>query len=580
MKRKMISVIALSMIVIQLTPYLTYAQPHTKASNTTIITNAAKKYPNLINPTKSSIKPVLYSPEVTLKLNETIALLDEIDKNFDLKKLNQVFDTIYKLNLEISESDIELHKESDQIDYILYKSIYSAFTNLSNKEKNSYFVELIDNMYLHTIKRFNKGHRLHLLLNHGKYIGLTLSEYFTNKKTKSILINGGSMLMIVENTDPTTPPEGHEGEYKPSFPENKLPSKSDTSQGEDGDDTSYIPGEEPKTPDDKGEVVIPDDDDIKFPNNGKPNNNIITTENFKRIGKYCYKIITKYNLSGKKIGTKKILLSSKDKGFCGIYDNEVIDGDSWNKNHNGDTALDVWNSLSQNEINKLSTYSIYFTINKQEENSYFYDSGIRVSEDMTATYSQIRDALIQLSLKTNAFLIEDDDKLLFIAEGKPLVIKNKKNDFSKTEIESLLKSFKNISLKVDKLKETMHDDIENKTNEDSFKDIIINGEKITLTNQPIIENGILQLPIQEVTNKLGFKVENKKSKLILTKDEIVFEYEVGTKNIKMNDTLRILSTKSQVKNKVIYGEMAFLLREMGYILKYDDFKDTVEIRNK
>ncbi|MCC3866441.1 copper amine oxidase N-terminal domain-containing protein [Terrisporobacter petrolearius] len=199
---------------------------------------------------------------------------------------------------------------------------------------------------------------------------------------------------------------------------------------------------------------------------------------------------------------------------------------------------------------------------------------------MTATYSQIRDALIQLSLKTNTYLIEDDDKLLFIAEEKPLVIKNKKDDFSKTEIESLLKSFKNISLKVDKLKETMHDDIENRTNEDSFKDIIINGEKITLTNQPIIENGILQLPIEEVTNKLGFKVENKKSKLILTKDEIVFEYEVGTKNIKMNDTLRILSTKSQVKNKVIYGEMAFLLREMGYILKYDDFKDTVEIRNK
>jgi len=199
---------------------------------------------------------------------------------------------------------------------------------------------------------------------------------------------------------------------------------------------------------------------------------------------------------------------------------------------------------------------------------------------MTATYSQIRDALIQLSLKTNAYLIEDDDKLLFIAEGKPLVIKNKKDDFSKTEIESLLKSFKNISLKVDKLKETMHDDIENKTNEDSFKDIIINGKKITLTNQPIIENGILQLPIEEVTNNLGFKVENKKSKLILTKDKIVFEYEVETKNIKMNDTLRILSTKSQVKNKVIYGEMALLLREMGYILKYDDFKDTVEIRNK
>lgn len=608
MNKKIVSAITLGIVASQFSPYLVYAIPNTEVINgettnqvnggtnaNVVVENKevklqknidwAKEYPNLLNPDKKDMKPISFTPETTLELSEIIKILDTMDKDFSMEKLNEVFDRIFKLNTNIPIADVQLHDDYDQIDYIMYEATYYAFTNTSDKDRDSLFVKLADDMYLSAIKRINGGVSSSLMKEYGAYYGNMLKDYFKDDKTKQTLSNLNSMLMIVGGTSiiPPDHPEADEG-YDYTFPEDELPSnvKGD-SRPEDSIETE--PPTSPELPPVNDDVVTPDDDDINYPNDGEDSNggngqegyNI--TEEYVANGNSCHKITTKYDFAGNELSKNEVILPSSDKGLCNIFDYEVIDGSVWNENNNGDIALDVWESLGLNELNKLSNYSIHFSINKNNEKPYFYDSGIRLSTNMTATYTQLKDVLNQIALKTNGYVIEDTGKLLFIAEGKPLVVKDKKDEYSKIEIESLLNSFSNIGMKVDTIKQLSSDSLETQSNNGELREIVFGDEIITLTKDPIIQGGILQLPIEEVATKLGLKVEQKDNKVLVYNDTLKFEYEVGTKNVSINGTTKILSTSTQSKDDVVYGEINLLIKELGYTLKFDSFAGKIEILN-
>lgn len=604
MNKKIVSAIALGVVASQFSPYLAYALPDTEANNqineennnensvkenkevkTEKNINWSKEYPNLINPEKKDIKPLSFTPETTLELGEIIKILDEIDKDFNMEKLNEAFDRIFELNRIIPVEDVRLHDDYDQIDYIMYKATYHAFTNTSDEERDNLFVKLADDMYLSAVKRINSGISSYLMKEYGAYYGNMLKDYFKDEKTKQILNNLNGMIIIVSQTS-IIPPDNADENYDYTFPEDELPSNVQAESRPD-DSIETLPPTVPELPPVDNDVVIPEDDDIKFPNNGGGNSNGNNEDNsqngYNEIEEYiakgnsCYKVTTKYDFAGNELSKNEALLPSSEKGFCNIYDYEVIDGDIWNENNNGDIALDVWESLGLNELNKLSNYSIHFSINKNNEKPYYYDSGIRLSTDMTATYSQIRDVLNQIALKTNGYVIEDTGKLLFIAEGKPLVVKDKKAEYSKSEIEALLNSFTEIGMKVDVVKQLSSDSIEDQADKGELREIAFGDETITLTKDPIVEGSILQLPIEEVATKLGLTVEQKDNKLLVTNDTLKFEYEIGTKNVSINGTTKILSTSSQSKDNVIYGEMNLLIKELGYTLKFDSFTGKIEI---
>ena len=136
-------------------------------------------------------------------------------------------------------------------------------------------------------------------------------------------------------------------------------------------------------------------------------------------------------------------------GFCNIYDYEVIEQETWNNEHKSDVSLKIWNSLSQNDLNEISSNNtIQFTINKSEEKPYYYDTGIRTSSKDTITFTQLTDALKQILSKTESSLLEDKDKLLFICEGLTLVINNNKEEYTQKDVLNLLTKFKDVGLKL------------------------------------------------------------------------------------------------------------------------------------
>ncbi|MBS6889692.1 MAG: hypothetical protein KH200_17650 [Clostridium sp.] len=155
---------------------------------------------------------------------------------------------------------------------------------------------------------------------------------------------------------------------------------------------------------------------------------------------------------------------------------------------NGEKALDVWNSLAENELNELSNFTLQFSLNKNDAKPYYYDSGIRVSKDKTASYTQLRDVLNQIAIKSGGYLIEDNDKVLFISEGKPLVVREKKSEYSEEEVANLLNSFENLDLKVREKGTGSISIDEELINNEETQNITVKVEKVELSAKPRLMN--------------------------------------------------------------------------------------------
>ena len=175
-------------------------------------------------------------------------------------------------------------------------------------------------------------------------------------------------------------------------------------------------------------------------------------------------------------------LSSEEGFYCGIIDGLDFTDVPWNSDsevYYGEKALDVWNSLAENELSELSNLTLHFSLNKSGSNPYYYDSGIKVSNDGTVSYTQLRDVLNQIAIKSGGYLIEDTSKLLFISEGKPLVVRDKESEYNEEEVSNLLNSFKELDLTI---KERSSDSIsvdEELINSEEAQNITINGEKLS-----------------------------------------------------------------------------------------------------
>lgn len=609
MNKKIVSAITLGLVTSQVMPYVAYATPNenievNKQNTVNVKTNIdwAKEYPKLMNPDKKDLVPVVFSPEVVLKLDDMIKRLDNLDKNFNVDELQKVLDDMFQLNIDISEDDVFLHKQYDQIDYIMTKVTYLAFTNLKEgTERNTFFAKNADAMYLSAVKRHNMLIQSTLMEDYGGYWGFTLNDYFKDEETKQILLNLASMLIGLGNR-PVGPGEtSSPDDFDPTVPETDLPStiKPEKPLEPEGQPEEF-PSLEPEIP----EPSFPNDDSIIFPDkedgNGSGgtggnggsnggtnddsnggNNATLSTEEYNKRGNSCYKTTTIYDFEGKVLSTSESLV---DKGLCNIFDYEVVDGNVWNSdnnvsNGNGDVALEVWESLGLNQLNKLSNNSIHYTINKDNEKPYYYDSGIRVSTNNTATYTQVKDVLIQISLKLeNSYVIEDEGKLLFIADGKPLVVQEKQSEYTKSQIESLLNSFTSVGLKVDTIGQLANENFETQINNGNLSEIIVGDKTITLVDKPILEGSVLQLPIKEIAEYLDVKVRLEDKTLTLIKDDTTIEYEIGTKNVVINNNKKVLSTATQDRDGVVYGEMTLVAKELGYELIFNSSSSKIEFK--
>jgi len=537
--------------------------PYEKMGKVTFLENTSGTYEN---PIKTDINKEL--DKAIIKLNKAI-------KNKDVRLLKETIKDTFYLHEILDYDNTMLHKENDQFDYLILNSIALTFQlgEKDEKLKNELLTFIADEMYISSANKFNAvgAGNTTFLNRYGSYLVKLSEHYIKDEKTSRILLYAYSdinaMYYLTNGKSMTK-----QGEANTVYNPELVPSKVDFSS------IPKIP--EAKTEKDNDEII--DLLDPIIPPIEKPNGDgkyvkvpdfdySFTDSEYIIENGVCYKVKRYRDKDGTVVRTER----EKITEACVIKDNvndaEKITLEEHNAQNQVDLRLEVWNSLQVNDLNDLNDNTIQFTINKNSAKPYYYDTRIKASSNDTITFNQLKDALQQMKSKTKIYLLEDKSRLLLVAEGKTLLVIEKKEEFTSDEIYNLLNKFEKIGLKIDEkksLEETSLDEIVSNVESITFK-----GKEVTLNKKPILKDNILQLPIEEVAKIMGYDVEDLKDKLVLTFNEnnnnVKIEIIKKTNKIIINGINKMTTTETQISENVLFGEMSLIAKELGYNINFD-----------
>lgn len=294
-----------------------------------------------------------------------------------------------------------------------------------------------------------------------------------------------------------------------------------------------------------------------------------TISKFEKNGNKCYKVEEIYK-DGVKVNTKKTLADKSDYSQCGIYD-YVNFGSGALK-----PTVDVDKDYLHVDQNNDSEYYAYYTVSKGDKAPYYFNSGLRASSiDKSLTYNQLKDILYQISIKSNGFTVKSNNKSLFVIEGKTIVLnKNKKSQYSQSEVENLLNNYSNIGIKIMKSSEKAHSLEEyNKenVNKNYITNIVVDEVKINNTNGIawVDANEIVKVSIKDIAEILGADTAVKDGKLIITKDKNEIVIENNKKDYYINNQKSSFLTNVYKSKNNFISELSEIPQILGYEANFD-----------
>ena len=300
---------------------------------------------------------------------------------------------------------------------------------------------------------------------------------------------------------------------------------------------------------------------------GTSNNTVSSSKSgyiteYKKVGDKCIKIKSLYK-DGKLISSTEITVPKSQYPKCGIY--TYIHSVKYEKNR-----VEVNRDYLDNDQNIDSDSTIYYTVNKLSETPYYYDTGIRVSAiNNSVNFNQLVDALYQVAIKVEGFTMDDNDKSLVIMEGKPIVLKNDKEIYSKSEVENLLNSFQKVGFKIMESSERKSYTLENYLIEGKMDVLNIDGYDLKLSTPLKLENEKVVGPIQEIFTYLKGSVNssNNKSTIKLNGDTIVLN--IGSNKYSFNGKPYTFKNVPKIEDASIMAELDTILNHLGYSLMWD-----------
>lgn len=293
------------------------------------------------------------------------------------------------------------------------------------------------------------------------------------------------------------------------------------------------------------------------------------TTSYKKIGKDCYKVVEEIK-GGKVIKTDKTLVDKSEYVYCGIYD-YVDFGEGYASGH-----VIIDEDYINNNQNELSDYFVYYTVTKNEKAPYYYNTGMKADDiSKTISYNQLRDAFYHLAIKNKSFNIDDNEKSLYIFDGKPLVIKKTIDDnYNQKDIDRLLKNFKNLGVKIMKNEEykicqTKYEEAQAEKNVTYINNIMVDGTTIHEDKIAWVEGDVLKTSIQTIAELLLAKTEAKDGYLSIEKNgNKILIYEDKNK-YSVNDEDKYFITNAYKKNGKYVSELADIPTLLGYNAEFD-----------
>jgi len=168
--------------------YLEENKSSSEGINETITTNKE----NSQKDDESKIVEVYFSKNTNNKLNEAINLVNEEDLNKVMEALN----ICYELHNTISPEEAVKHIEKDQFDYIFFNGIDTIIKETENNQdlREKYLIDITDNIYLSTARRFNifKAEDT-FLYKYSLYITDENKKYISNDENYNKMLRGTTL---------------------------------------------------------------------------------------------------------------------------------------------------------------------------------------------------------------------------------------------------------------------------------------------------------------------------------------------------------------------------------------------------
>lgn len=330
---------------------------------------------------------------------------------------------------------------------------------------------------------------------------------------------------------------------------------------------------DPKAPTDK---EIEDQLRKKYAQSGSENI-VGQTIRYHKIGGVWYEIIETI-VGGKVVKSNKRALTNEESYRFYIQENPLYDP------YNTVTQISYiperqWDHYTTDQ-NPESKYTIHYTVNKDEASPYYYDTGIRVNQNKGATYEQFKDVLLIIVDKVSGHLVEDKGKILVVIEGKPIVVFDSKEHYSKMELESLFSEFDKVDIRIMETSIGKAGSLEEQIVSKKANKVVVDGKEISLESSPIVKKERALLPLEEIVYALEGKLTKADNKYTASKNGNNVIFKLNDRNVYVNGKTIIMNNSPIYQDDVLMVEASELATAFGYTMTWDAESSTITFESR
>ena len=527
--------------------------------------------------------PVAYAADTTQEVATPTALSNATQKRYDAAKEKVQY-------AQSTATAADLRTAIDAFSTIITPDNANANDNLYVLEKDG-FRELFNSIFDTIYNSAPTGDRPDLVL----YFFNTMAVQLINNDVTvlqpyiTLLYDGNNITSIVPKLDASIGMLNYALEYGSGEVDESTGTNTDKSTLSIGSDGVLIVDNYPTaSPDDLIVVEIPDEQPADVGADGgetTPGKGIADTQTWTEV---MYKIV-----DGKRVrvtityngGNGNVTYETTSE-VVGDEDDVYVGTDEERNAYNSGEKTIVTDAIAKDEIseeneNKTSNLTLQYTVTKGDKDAYYYDTGIRVTVDGVATYQQLKDTLYQLAVKGDGYLMEDKDKFLVVMEGKSIVIRKEKDEYTKDEMEAIFKEFKTVDIRILETRIGTTVSLEEQLVTGTAQSVELNGEVVKMTTNPSTQNNRVLFPIKEMAERMDLAVEQDGKKLILSKAGSSIVYEEGVKAVIVNGSVVESTTAAFLSDKgILMGELTEMLKLFHYEMLWDEESSTIRLTSQ
>lgn len=481
------------------------------------------------------VKTFEFSNQILNKLNEIEQLTRKAENSKRVEDLDSAISAFMDIHKLIKDNDVNAHKNGDKFDDLYLKireMLYNLPTNIRNK-KIVDFQQKLCNCLKTKIWTF-----------YNEYL------YYTESTNTIPEIQNQLIKAISDYNQAKMPEKGKE---------NSISKEANKDNG-----------------------LLPNAPNMKDINKPKPIKSYYPVKDqnvvYKAEGKDCYKVIT-YYIDGKASSVKKEKAIKSEYVFCNIFDYVDFGGGNYSSNNLNGGLYGNWDYLNQTQ-NPESNMTLQYTVEKDSEKPYYFDTGIRTALDGTVSYDQLKDTIYQVAVKSKGYVVEDKNKILAIMEGKPIVFLNTKAKYTKTDIDKIFNGFKKIDVRIMETRIGKSESLEGSIMSKQAKKVKIEDKDIELTANPIVKNDRALLPVEQIASELGATIKKNENTFVINKDKAIIKYQEKKNILIVNGKEKNMDTSPEYKDGYFMAEVQQMAEALEYIMTWNGESSTIIFNKK